>query len=215
MANVTINKARVMKVVEDAANAGLKDSMMLLAQKQKLGMTRAGRYASSMPGSPPNVRRAGLINSINSSKTGPMRWGAGSTFKGKANYAYYMEKGAVVRPKKGKFLPIPINETAKRLLELVGQKGLRSSTFQFVFLRLRSGTVYMKATTKKRISFNQGTKGEKVTKNDYPTFKLARHVVIKPRPWCVVAFNRNQKEIKAAFDTAFANHVRKHLGGKR
>lgn len=217
MATVRFNIARAVQTVEDAAEKGLASATFLLAQKQKTSMTRRGKFISSAPGFAPNVQNTGLQNSIKSDQTGRMRWGAGSTFRGKSNYGLFLEKGAVIRPKRTKFLPVPINPAAKRLLEQRGKAGLRGSGQKFKVVRLPSGSTLLIGDTHVDAGKVKGKRGSRKTVDigGEPVFRLARHVVIKPRPWCVVAYRKNKREIKADFDATVAKFLRQKWGVKK
>ena len=103
---------RNMKIFQGLAREGVKRGNMAVAKLAQNSMrdnfSRTGRYTSSAPGMPPNIRRGFLRRSIQVRPKGDMSAEVWSD----SAYAMIHEKGGIIRPKTRKYLTIPLNDAA-------------------------------------------------------------------------------------------------------
>ena len=218
MAEVKFNDAEFRKLAEAAANAGLDRCAQAAAQHMRDTLSHsAGRFATSSPGSPPNYRRGTLRKSIEGHLIGHLKSAAGAT--GKAPYARIQETGGTIRPRTGKYLPVPVNEAAMRLSEtkaatienIVGVsgtgflklgQGLRQLNLQFIPGRNGKSPLLMgrdafsfKWKFGSKSSGGTGMLGFK----HVPVWVLKRSVRLPPRPWARPSVERNRANILDQF----------------
>lgn len=122
MPNVEVNFVGLSafeKKVAGAVNAGLTAAAISHEGFIIRGFGTQGRYQSSPVGSPPNVRRGGLRNSITHVPSTAFRASSGST----SRYALTHEQGKIIKPRRGKYIPVPLNIPAMREQEKFGARG--------------------------------------------------------------------------------------------
>ncbi len=204
----TFNPERFLKASVEAVNAGLTNAALAGAKFMKEGMSTTGRYTSSSPGSPPNVRRNGLRGSIHHTKSTAFVASAGSNLP----YALIQEKGGVIRPKRGKFIPVPLNIPAMRQMEKFGGATATEffagaggstgyiSTFNGGIRRLdlhveksKNGTLFLVGKRPVRVRWVIGDM--RLTDKSIPRWILKRQVRLPARPWCMVAVTKNRPAI--------------------
>lgn len=188
-----------MERAREAVNKGLTAAAMTHANFVRASFTKAGRFSSSAPGQPPNMRR-GMAGGLKSGVT----FSASTNFRALSGvrkgfpYAMILEKGGVIRPKRAKALPVPLNDQAKRLSE----KGVSLRSLDLVMLKPRGKPQILVGRKKMRVSHNPGG-GKTVTRNTEPVWILVRQVVIRARPYLRPALTNNRAAIEdAAFRAA-------------
>lgn len=167
------------------ANAGASAAAVVGADAavRSFGSDHGG--VPSKPGSPPNSQSGNLRNSVAATAPGAMGNGR-AAFGTAVFYGKVMENGATIRAKRTKFLPVPLNVAAKRLMaklagSSVGWAGGENvgslRMFNLVVIRA-GGRLFLVEPAKSR----SGKKGERMPTNG-ARFLLAKSVTIKPRPW--------------------------------
>jgi hypothetical protein len=180
---------RNMKKFEGLVREGVKRGNMAVAKLAQNSMrdnfSRVGRYASSAPGSPPNIRRGFLRRSIQVRPKGDMNAEVWSD----AVYAKILDRGGVIRPKTSKYLVVPVNDAARRFSE-VKQGSLRN--YPFDFKKLKSGRMYLIGRFTQNAGFYKDAKGKRVrvTPKNEPVFRLMKSVTIKKRPYVQPTLDR-------------------------
>lgn len=198
-----------------AVNAGLTGAALAGSGFMKRGMSTVGRYHPSSPGNPPNVRRGGLRNSITFTESTAFRSSAGSNLP----YARIHEAGGVIRPRRGKFIPVPINIPAMRVQEEFGGATATEffagvgggvgyiSTFNGGLRRLdlhvertKEGKLFLVGKRAKKVGWRvSGPAGRawNLSEKAIPRWALVRQVRMPARPWCVPAVENNKAAINA------------------
>lgn len=189
------------RAIHKAGNAGLTQAAYQGATQMIRGMGAGPRWQGSLPGMPPNVQRGFLRNSIGYVPSRNLRSAAGAT----ARHAIVHEFGATITAKRVKYLPIPVNVAARRLLEQLGGRSLRTQNMQI--RRGRNGTLLLVGRSRVRAVRYVGN-GRKVDAGGEPVFVLRRSLVLPPRPWARPAVFGNPGPIVAAFQDAAVRSLR-------
>jgi phage gpG-like protein len=103
--------------VKTACGSGVMAGGKVIQNDIRTHFPRTGRYKSSPPGGPPNMRRESLRNSIELEQAGPLEARIGSSLK----YAHVHETGKHIAAK-NKWLTVPLNDQAARQNEVGGIK---------------------------------------------------------------------------------------------
>lgn len=222
MASVQFNSEQFKARVFDACNRGLTSAAITLSGHMRSGMSKGSRFSSSPPGSPPNVQRGGLRRGITHTPGVNLRSSAGASAS--IPYAMIQERGGTIRPRNSKYLPVPINIAAKRLLELHGMRtqtlgggsgfvrtgGLRRLNLQFI--RSKSGQAMLVGRRPKSVRWSVGGGGF-LGVRELPAFVLKRSIRIPPRPWAVPALTRNKANIYASFHRVASRAIGQAITG--
>jgi len=183
--SVNFDRGRFDQQVERAVNAGISRAAFEGKQFMSRGLGKGkGDYAASAAGSPPNVQRGQLRSSITSTEAVNFRASAGTPLK----YGLIQERGGVIRPKKGKFLPVPLNIPAKRIME---REGTPKNT-KTQLIRTKNGKLLLWGEDKQKV---KNRAGRKVIADQVPIWILVKQVKFPPRPWCLPAVERNRDAI--------------------
>ena len=180
---------RNMKIFQGLAREGVKRGNMAVAKFAQNSMrdnfSRTGRYTSSAPGMPPNIRRGFLRRSIQVRPKGDISAEVWSD----AVYAKILDRGGVIRPKRAKYLIVPVNDAARRFSE-VKQGSLRN--YPFDFKKLKSGRMYLTGRFTRNAGFYKDASGKRVrvTPKNEPVFRLAKSVRIPRRPYVQPTLDR-------------------------
>jgi hypothetical protein len=180
---------RNMKKFEGLVREGVKRGNMAVAKLAQNSMrdnfSRVGRYKSSAPGTPPNIRRGFLRRSIQVRPKGDMSAEVWSD----AVYAKILDRGGVIRPKTSKYLVVPVNDAARRFSE-VKRGSLRN--YPFDFKKLKSGRMYLTGRFTQNAGFYKDANGKRVrvTPKNEPVFRLMKSVTIKKRPYVQPTLDR-------------------------
>lgn len=184
------NMPKFLAAAARAVNAGLTATAREASRFAKIGMGRGARHTPSAPGTPPNVQRAFLRNAIGHVPSTAFRSSFGVDRS--IPYARVQELGGTITAKSTKFLPIPVNNEAKRLLEKL-PGGLRSATAigqPLVLVRTPHGSFLVPAA-----KWATKHKGRLVYG---PVFALRRSVTLPPRPFIRPVVVKNGPALKAA-----------------
>ena len=180
---------RNMKIFQGLAREGVKRGNMAVAKLAQNSMrdnfSRTGRYTSSAPGMPPNIRRGFLRRSIQVRPKGDMSAEVWSD----SAYAMIHEKGGIIRPKTRKYLTIPLNDAARRFSE-AKQGSLRN--YPFDFRKAPGGRMYLIGRFTQNAGFYKDASGKRVrvTPKNEPVFRLAKSVRIPRRPYVQPTLDR-------------------------
>lgn len=197
----------------EAAKRGIQSGNMAVAKTAqnsiRANFSRVGRYASSAPGQPPNMRRGFLRRSIQVRPKGQYSAEVWSD----AVYAAILDRGGVIRPKSTKFLPVPVNDAARRFAETKGTMSLRQ--YPFSFFKLPGGRMYLRGGFSQAAGYytNAGGKRVRVTPKNEPVFVLKRSVRIAPRPYVQPALDRIKgPESLKAFKVGMETYIYRAFG---
>ena len=207
VANVRIDLSRVPKfraVLARAVDRGVGRAAKVFERAAKVGIQRTGGRGvgggkvwnkPSQPGQFPASQSGNLRNKITSE---PASW---AVYRVGTNVTYgkHLEFGAHPRAKKGKYLTVPMNYEASRLLKTAGS--VRNIPGLKIIARTRRGWL---------LGFKAGTsrvvrgKTSKV-RNTKALFALVPDVTILPRPWLLPT--KGSKANQAAARTEFRKTV--------
>jgi len=138
---------------------------------------------------PPNHQRGGLANSIQVQAIGNKAI-VGSNLP----YGHIHEFGGVIRAKKTKYLPIPLNMSARALAEKGGTGGLKTKgTFKLISPNFGRTLLLVRDTKFKAKMYINGADGKrkyKTLQNTEPVFLLKRSVRMPKRPFMAPALAR-------------------------
>lgn len=196
-------------MVKRAVDTGLTNAALAHKNAVNAHWSKSGRRRSSTPGSPPGVRRGWLKNHLAIAPGLNGRSSSGVT-KG-VPYARILELGGVIRAR-GKMLPVPLNDAAKKLSETTGIKGAG----KLVPIRTKGGLVMLVARKQIRTgTYRKG--GRTIIDKAYPAWVLRRSVTIKARPY--LRPRAKDPSIAKAFHTAADRYIKANarvaLGGAR
>lgn len=193
--------ARFRQLVAEGVNAGVSAAAARAASHMRMGMSRGARWSSSPAGSSPNVQRGFLRNSIVSTPAVNFRAAAGSS----ARYAMLHEFGGAITAKSTKYLPVPVNVPARRLLERLGGRSLRSEDMKFIPGKRNKLLVGRKAVRAIRYAGGKA----RINMSGVPVFVLKPSVQLPARPWArPVLVNHAASIANAATAAAKARIVR-------
>lgn len=188
--------------VLSAVTLGVNRAAVILQGEMKQMIQRKG--AVSMPYTPPVYQRGTLQKSMKSGPMGPLAAWAGSTVK----YGGFLERGVTITPKNVKYLPVPLNPAASRLLQ-VSAGGLKNGPTKMRVVKTKTGKLFLVAEEK-----NKKPGERKIAKGDW-LFVLKKSVTIKPRPWASPAVVKAGPRMVAEFArTARAALRAGMIGGK-
>jgi phage gpG-like protein len=189
VAKTTDNTAKFQAAFRRSMAVGITRAAKAVSEVMKNSMTRAVRFKTSAPGTPPNRQRsssglaATLSHTTAKEVNGKFTASAGSALP----YARIHEKGGTIRAKAGKFLPVPINVAAKRLME-THQGSL--SKLPMTVIRTKGGKLYLMGVDKVR--YRNKEAGLRV--NNKPIFALRKSVRMPRRPWAAPALAKATKD---------------------
>jgi len=175
--------------VKTACNDGALGAGVAVAGLAKRKIQRLGRFTASTPGTPPASKRGQLRNSIQAQRSKkPMTAviGAGVFYGGVLETGNW---GKPITAKTTKYLPVPINDAAKRLHETKGTQSLRAFNMRLIkpmFGRQALLVGDAGVRTQQYVTDSAG-KRRTVIRKDQPVFVLKRSITIKPRPFLVPA----------------------------
>lgn len=187
MAKTTDNTAKFQAAARRALARGITNAASKVSKEMKESMTRNVRFKASAPGTPPSRQRSGglaqrISHTTASEVNGKFTASAGTNLI----YGRIHELGGTIRPKSGKFLPVPINVAAKRLME-THQGSLRS--LPMTVIRTKGGKLYLMGVD--RVKYRNKEAGLRV--NNKPIFALRKSVRMPKRPWAAPALAKLTK----------------------
>jgi phage gpG-like protein len=157
----------------------------------KTHFAKVGRFAASSPGQPPAIKRGLLRNSILLQASGRNTAIVGSNVK----YGWVHETGNDGKPiRSKKFMPIPINDAARRLLESKGTRSL--TTFKMRLIRPMFGKQALLVgdagvRTQQYVTDSAGRR-RTVVRKDQPVFVLKKSIRMPKRPFMAPALARSR-----------------------
>lgn len=192
------------KAVKTAVGAGALAMGKAVQNDIRENFSSGRRLQSSSAGSAPMIQRNQLRNSIDVALVGDMVARVGSKFgdvrsavKGGAavKYGWVQETGnggAPIRAKNVKYLPVPVNDAARRLHESKGMQSLRAYPMRFIkpmfgrqALLVGDNGVRTQFYTK-----DASGKSKTVVRRDQPVFVLKKSITIPKRPFIAPALAR-------------------------
>lgn len=185
------DRDRYQRLVVHALNRGVGAAASRLASGMRSIMSTGAPRTSSAPGTPPNVQRGQLRNSMQSTPGRGLRAFAGTNVK----YGRILDRGGTIYPKNARMLAVPLGPEGRRASELVGNNGIRS--LNLVPAKNRSGTIFLK---------RPGKGGEFL-------FKLQKSVHIRERPWAMPAVRASSRAMVATFARVARQTIRAGFGG--
>jgi phage gpG-like protein len=187
VAKTTDNTAKFQAAFRRSMAVGITRAAKAVSEVMSKSMTKNVRFKASAPGSPPSQQRSDLANSIGHTAAkevgGKFTASAGTALP----YGGIHERGGTIRSKKGKFLPVPINVAAKRLMEK-HQGSLKS--LPMTVIRTKGGKLYLMGVDKVR--YRNKEAGLRV--NNKPIFALRKSVRMPRRPWAAPALAKATKD---------------------
>lgn len=199
--------------VKTACSDGALGAGQAVAKIAQGKIQKLGRYTPSAPGTPPASKRGQLRNSIAAERSSkPMTAKIGSTVK----YGGVLETGNWGRPitaKNKKFLPVPINDAAKRLHETKGTQSL--TTFDMRLIKPMFGRQMLlvgnNGVRTQTYKTDSAGKRKTVVRKDQPVFVLKRSINLRPRPFLRPALRdaKGNEQVWLGFSRAVNAGLRK------
>lgn len=203
------NLGPFVQAVKTACGAGAMDMGEEVVNDVKRHFGSHGRFKSSPVGQPPNRQRsgAGLASRIQVQASGRLTAIVGSNIK----YAAIHEFGGIIRASKSKFLPVPLNVSARALLEKGGSLRTKGD---FTVISPNFGRTLLlvaqaKFAAKANVKGADGKTKYKTIQNTTPVFKLVKSVVMPKRPYMAPALKRARNN--AGLTNTFAVGATKSL----
>lgn len=184
MSEVDWNGDAFVARLRSAVDAGLTGAAMVGANAAASSIK--GSAGMSIPGLPPASRTGNLRNSI--VYVSPERLGISgkAAFGTNAPYGRIIELGGIVRAKRAKALPVPINEAARRMLRGLAGASLRTKQL-----------VQVKRAGKPPLLIEKTPTGR--DKKNGAVFVLVSSVTISARPYLTTAARNSMAEMRQAF----------------
>lgn len=183
MATVRLNLDAVKRDVAQAVGVGITACAQAVASQAMRSMTRGDKlgsrsYQPSAPGQPPSIQSGHLRRSITARQIGPAEAVAGTSVL----YGRVLEYGGVIRPRKSKYLTIPISPLARK----AAAGGLGAGSMPGLFpIKSKKGNLLLV----------RGAKGGGIE----PMYALKKRVRIRPRPWLRPALRSVEPTLEAVF----------------
>lgn len=227
-------QAKFYAAVTKAANAGLLRAAVECKGWAQRGMLVGGKGMASAPGRPPNQQIGSLAKSIYAVQPRDFRAHCGSRLP----YARIQEKGGVIRARRTKYLPVPLNLAAQALLAkhggsadfieggggvgYIARGGLRESgvPLQFIPRKGKPPLLVGRQGPRRVVRIGRGIyagakeKEVKQAMSGVPVFVLVRQIRLPARPWLIPALENNKVAIRtAAFHRAAEVLTQEGFGG--
>lgn len=200
MATVRLSQQELIQRVTKAANSGILACAVHLKNTARKGFGRGGRYTPSAPGTPPNIHRSGLLNSVQAVSTGNLKSTAGSN----SPLGIVHERGKHIAARTTRYLPVPLNDAAKRVMETKGTASLRTQGKMTVFRSKAFNLIMVRKEKQRTQSYVTGADGKRRTKvtNAQPVWLLTPTINLPARPWLRPAHAKAKSGYMAAFVTS-------------
>ena len=184
------NLGPFVQAVKTACGAGAM-SMGVVVKDDVKRSIGGGRYKSSPPGMPPANKRGMLRNSIQVQASGKLSAIVGSS----AFYGWVHETGNNGKPihaKNVRFLPVPVNDAARRLHEKKGMQSLRSYPMRLIIPMFGKQALLVGDAGVRTQQYVTGADGKRKTdvRKDQPVFVLKRSIRMPKRPFMAPALAR-------------------------
>lgn len=203
------NLGPFVQAVKTACGAGAMDMGEVVVNDVKRHFGSSGRFKSSPPGMPPNKQRSsgGLAGRMQVQASGRLSAIVGSNIE----YAAIHEFGGVIPAKKTKYLPVPLNISARALMEKGGTGGLKTKgKFKLIFAGRHLLLVADdKFAAKANVTGADGKRKYKTIENTQPRFILKKSVRMPKRPFMAPALKRARNN--AGLTNTFAVGTTKSL----
>jgi hypothetical protein len=161
-----------------ALDVGARRAAQSCASLVRINLGRGARGTPSMPGSPPNVQTGLLRNSVGTKAIGPAHHRMIVT----AKYARAQEFGHPgIVPKRGKYLPVPVNYIAQVLLKRSGGN-LRAALPDGKFIPRKGKDPLLVGRSVQKTQRGYAN-GKAVIDKGVPVFVLKKRVVLPARPF--------------------------------
>lgn len=203
------NLAPFVTAVKTACGAGAMKMGEEVVNDVKRHFGSHGRYKSSPPGMPPNKQRSsgGLAGRMQVQASGRLSAIVGSNIE----YAAIHEFGGIIRAKKSKFLPVPLNTSARAMLEDGGSLRTKGD---FTVISPNFGRTLLlvaqaKFAAKANVTGADGKRKYKTIENTQPRFILKKSVRMPKRPYMAPALKRARNN--AGLTNTFAVGTTKSL----
>lgn len=198
MGEVRINKDAFLVAVMDSASNGVTAAAFVLQKEIGKILNQGKSPPSSPPGSPPFKMTGALARSWSVIPSTPIT----HTARVRTNlpYALYLERGAVIRPKKGVAIVIPLSPEARRMIDAHGGR-VRNA-----ILALKALGHIRRIKTSNGILWAREFKGRGkagIGARIEPMFLVTDKATIQPRPYIKRSIEAAKEGMQKAFETAF------------
>lgn len=208
MAEVRINAGAFLASVLDAAAHGVTAAAFPLQREIGRVLNRAKSPPSSAPGDAPHKMTGALARSweVQRADTRTLTSRVYSTLP----YARFLERGAVIRPKNGKAIVIPMSAEARKAIAAHGGRA-RNAILALKALGLISprktanGKLWVKET-KGRGKARIGARSEAM-------FLVTKSATIAPRPYIARSIAAAQADMQRAFSDGFRKNFNRTAAG--
>lgn len=204
--------APFVKAVKKACDSGVMGMGQAVVRHIQKSFVKVGhRHRASPAGGPPGIQRGDLMNRMQFVLHKPMVVRVGSPLP----YDAMHEFGGTITARNVKYLPVPVNDAAKRLHESKGTRSTRSlrtmGTFRLI-KPLFGRQVLLVGDAGVKTEFNtKDSAGKSITvrRNDQPVFVLKKSIRIPKRPFMAPALAKARGS--TGLTREFANKTTKAL----
>lgn len=205
--------APFVKAVKSACGAGVMAMGVAVKGHVEKSFPAVGKFASSPVGTPPAKHRRQLANSIQVAMHAPLvaRVGSNLAYAPVHEFGVPSKEVPAIRPKNVKYLPVPVNEAAQRLMQRKGMQSLKSMG-SFRFFMSKKNNLMMIGSDKERFEFNakdSAGKTVRVRRNDLPVFVLKKSITMPKRPFMAPALEKSRNS--EGLTQTFAKHTTEAL----
>lgn len=206
--------APFVKAVKKACDSGVMGMGEVVKTHVQKSFVTAGRFDPSPAGGPPGKKRGQLRNSIQTALQKPMIARVGSNLRyGDAHeFGSPSKEVPIIRAKNVKYLPVPVNDAAKRLHESKGTRSLRTmGTFRLIKPLFGKQVLLVGDAGVRTQFYGKDASGKSITvrRNDQPVFVLKKSIRIPKRPFMAPALAKARGS--AGLTREFANKTTKAL----
>lgn len=192
----TWNGDKAAEAVRAGAWTGLTRAGVVLQKSMQTTVGVKGGFGNrSQPGQPPRVDQNKLRSSITSNPDPAARVVRVGTSNPEGRWMEYGPAGGVIRPKKGKYLPVPMNKKAATMLRNLAGASLRTKNLKFI--KTKAGAAFL---------IEQTPTGK--PKKNGAAFALKESVRLLPRPWVFRSYNAARENMNAVFQNAIRESIR-------
>lgn len=201
---LTWNIDDLKRALGPAVDAGVSEMALVLADAAARSMGRDHGGVPSAPGMSPNSQSGHLRNSIVYVTPGRLGTPGRAAVGSNAPYARILEQGGTIFPKSVKYLPVPINKAAKKMLNATSDRGAGGVGPQSSLRRFKLQLIVKDG----KAMLLEKTATGKIKKNG-AAFVLKKSVRIKPRPYLVPALTTARADMEKAFVDAASSVLRR------
>lgn len=179
------NREALMARLIPACNKALLAAAEIGAREAENLLHKGERWQPSNPGNPPNFQTGELAGSIRTVGADALGKPLSAAYGTAVMHGLYMEKGATIRPKTAKAIPVPLNTQAKQMLQRIRGASLR--TQKLIPIKKDGKSYLVEKTPTGRVKKNGAI------------FALRKLVVIAARPWIVPSLKLSRDAMVAKF----------------